>query len=248
MIAGATFSAPTFGADSLDTLGRRSVFTVEAGVIDTKSMEISGYNQGNATKGWSGSGPTYRLEYWDEKKGGWNYGVVYQPLSIHYSSSIKSSLSAKGQTFSVGDSATLDYDFPTLRFSANYPIYKADGGDYLRAGGSAVVRYARVKLTSGTNGFTDTNLLLIPLVNLEAKRNLRGSWNLFTRADFLPSIDGNVFLDGLFDVFLGVKKDMGDGSSVDFGIRSFFGGYDPKKQDDYANRIFFNSLVVRYNW
>lgn len=33
---------------------------------------------------------------------------------------------------------------------------------------------------------------------------------------------------------------------LDMGIRSFFGGYDPDKRDDYASRIFFNSAAVRF--
>ena len=33
-----------------------------------------------------------------------------------------------------------------------------------------------------------------------------------------------------------------------YGIRSFFGGYDPDRRDDYANLIFFNSAVARFAW
>jgi hypothetical protein len=64
----------------------------------------------------------------------------------------------------------------------------------------------------------------------------------------LPAIDGNVFLDGLFDVLFAMRKHMEDGSTWDAGIRLFFGGYDPKQVDDYANKIFFNAAVVRYSW
>jgi hypothetical protein len=73
-------------------------------------------------------------------------------------------------------------------------------------------------------------------------------YSLFARTDFLLGIDGNVFLDGLYDIFFGVRRKFGSGNDIDFGVRLFFGGYDPKKVDDYANRIFFSSLVMRYSF
>lgn len=228
-----------------DRVGR---FEVEGGVVATQNMEIHGFNQGNATEGWSKSAPTIRLEYWRIKENDWNYGVVYQPLAIHYKDALKSDLNTKGQVFYSGDSAKLDYEFPTIRFSGNKPIYQGADGSYVRAGGSAVLRYAKVSLSGGGQFFSDTNLLVIPLVNLEATKPLGQGYSLFTRSDFLPGVGGNVFLDGLYDVFLGVRKKLDNGNDFDVGLRLFFGGYDPKKQDDYANNIFFKSLVIRYNF
>ncbi len=238
----------SFAADWFDLSSRESRFSVEAGAIRTENIEIRGFNQRNATENWSGSGPTYRLEYWLGKSQSWNFGLVFQPLSFSYSGVIQNTLTAKGQTFTAGSSAKLYYAFPSLRFTANYPIYGNDGGDYVRVGGSVITRYAHVKLTSGSIGINDTNLIFFPVLNVEMNKVLTPEWSLFTRADFLPSIDGNVFLDGFFDTFVGVKRHLKSGSSIDLGVRSIFGGYDPKKQDEYANRIFYNSLVVRYSW
>ena len=221
-------------------------FEVEAGVVATRNMEIRGFNQGNATDGWSKSAPAFRLEYWRTKEGDWSYGVVYQPLAIQYQDTLKSDLNSKGKVFVSGNAARLDYQFPTVRLSGNKPIYQGEDGGSLRAGGSVILRYAKVVLTGGGQSFSDTNLIVVPVVNLEAIKPLGRGYSLFTRSDFLPGIGGKVFLDGLYDVFLGVRKKMGGGEDLDMGLRLFFGGYDPKKQDDYANRIFFNSLVVRY--
>jgi len=223
-------------------------FEVEGGIISTRNMEIHGYKQSNATEGWSESAPTLRLEYWRLQENDWNYGLVYQPFAIQYKDTLKNNLNTKGQVFSSGDSAKLDYQFPSIRFSGNKPIYQAEDGSYIRAGGSAIIRYAKVELKGGGQSFSDTNLILIPLINLEANKPLGQGYSLFTRSDFLPGIGGNIFLDGLYDVFLGVRKKLEKGNDVDFGLRLFFGGYDPKKQDDYANKIFFNSVVVRYSF
>jgi hypothetical protein len=223
-------------------------FEVEGGLVSTRNMEIHGYNQANATQDWSKSAPTYRLEYWRVNENDWNYGLVYQPLSLHYTDKLKSNLNYKGQVFSSGDPGTLDYKFPTLRLTANKLVYKGDDGSFIRAGGSAIVRYAGVALNAAGKSFSDTNLILVPVINIEASKPLSDGYSLFTRSDFLPGIGGNFFLDGLYDVFFGVRKRMSSGNDLDVGVRLFFGGYDPKKQDDYANKIFFNSLVVRYSF
>lgn len=223
-------------------------FEIEGGVVATRNMEIRGFNQGNATEDWSKSAPIARFEYWRIRSNDWNYGLVLQPLSVKYDDKIKHDLNVKGKSFRVGDTATLDYQFPTLRFSANVPVFKSDDGGYLRAGGSLIARYAKVGLKARDQSFSDTNLIVIPVANLEASKPLAQDYSLFARADFLPGVSGDVFLDGLYDVFFGVRTKIGAANDLDFGVRLFFGGYDPKKADDYANRIFFNALVVRYSF
>jgi len=222
---------------------------LEAGVITTRNMEIHGYNQGNATEGWKKTGATVRAEYWSTRPNGWNYGVVFQPLNLDYSGVLTNNLNYQGRVFRAGDPASLSYQFPTLRLTANYPVFQSgDTGSYLRAGGSAVVRYARVGLSSSSSSFVSTNLIALPTFNIESNTAIGQGYSIFTRSDFLPGIDGNVFLDGLFDIFVGVRKSLGDGTSLDAGLRMFFGGYNPNTPDEYANRIFFNAFVVRYSW
>ena len=228
---------------------RKSRFEIEGGVITTQNMEIQGYNQGNATEGWKKNAADVRLEYWSTRENDWNYGVVLQPLNLNYSGVLTNNLNYQGQVFQAGDSATLSYQFPTLRFSANYPVFQArDTGSYIRAGGSAIIRYARVGLSSPSSSFVSTNLIALPTFNFESNTVIGQGYSIFTRSDFLPGIGGNVLLDGLFDIFIGVRKSLGDGNSLDAGLRMFFGGYDPDKPDYYANRIFFNAFVVRYSW
>ena len=228
---------------------RSSRYELEAGVISTQNMEIHGYNQGDATSGWKKNTADLRFEYWSTKANDWNYGLVFQPLYISYSAPLTNTLNFKGRTYNSGDSATLQYQFPTLRFSANYPVYSSNHGqDYVRLGGSAVVRFARVSLSTQSNSFNDTNLLAIPLFNMETNTTISKGYSFFTRSDFLPSIEGNTLLDGLFDIFIGIRTELQNNSTLDIGVRSFFGGYDPKQVDDYANRIFFNAAVVRYSW
>jgi hypothetical protein len=242
------FTALLFFPLALQAQERTDHFEIEAGVVSTRNMEIKGFNQGNSTQGWSKSAPTIRLEYWRVKESDWNYGLVIQPLSIRYQDTLKSDLSVKGKSFKSGDPATLDYAFSTLRLSANKSIFQGSDESYVRAGGSAVVRYAKVALSGSGQSFSDTNWIVIPLINIEAKYPLGQGYSLFSRSDFLPAIDGNIFLDGLYDVYFGFRKKINQRNNLDVGIRLFFGGYDPKKAEDYANRIFFKSLIVRYTY
>lgn len=224
---------------------------LEGSVLGTRNMEIRGYKQSNATQGWgtSGAAATARLELWSARPSGWTYGVVVQPLDLRYSDVLKADLNYKGTVYRKGEAGTLEYNFSTVRGTANYPtLQSTDGEDYLRAGGSLIARYARVALSTGPKGFNDTNFIVIPVANLEAQKSLGQGYSLFTRADFLPAVGGNVFLDGLYDVFFGIRHAMRGGATLDAGVRLFFGGYDPKKADDYANNIFFHSVTVRYAW
>jgi len=100
---------------------------------------------------------------------------------LRYQDTLKSDLSVKGKTFRSGDKASLDYQFPTVRLSANKPIFQSDDGSYIFAGGSAVVRYAKVGLSGGGQSFSDTNLILVALINIEASKPVGSGYSLFTR-------------------------------------------------------------------
>lgn len=89
---------------------------------------------------------------------------------------------------------------------------------------------------------------MLPLANAEWNVALNAKHSVFGRVDFLPSPNGNVFLDGLFDVLFAFKTNLDQRKSVDAGVRLFFGGYDPNKPDDFANRVFFIAAVARYSW
>jgi hypothetical protein len=235
-----------FVATCAQAAGYAGRLEVEAGLISTRGMMISGYGQDDATNGWGQTAATLRLEYWRVKEGDWNYGVVLQPLSVSYADTLTADFSAKGQTFNAGDAATMDYQFHTIRFSANKPFFGESKEGSLRLGGSLLARYAEVTFSGSGQSFTDSHFMVIPVFNIEATRKLGEDLEFVTRSDFLPGHRGNVFLDGLFDVYFGLRRKTGETSQVDAGVRLFFGGYDPRRPGDFANRIFFNSLVLRY--
>ena len=162
---------------------------------------------------------------------------------------MKSDWTAKGKNFLKGNEADLTYQFHSLRGTANYPVFLSlDRESYLRLGVSGILRYADIHFRSGGQTYHGTNLIGFPLLNVEGKVPISKSYSLVTRSDLLPSPTGDVFLDGLFDIFAGVRRTLTRSSTLDVGIRLFFGGYDPDRKDDYGNRIFLQGLVVRYGW
>ena len=222
---------------------------VEGGILGTRNMEIHGYQQDNATDDWKSYEPTARFEYWSVKKANWNYGVVVQPLYTQYSDTLKSDLNYNGEVYKKGDHGTLGYQFHSVRGTANYPVFGSeDDSNYLRLGGSLIARYADVNFKTDGESFHDTNFIAFPLFNVESEVRLNDQYSFLNRSDFFPSIDGNVFLDGLFDLLFAIRRHIDSGSALDVGVRLFFGGYNPDKVDDYANRIFFNAAVIRYAW
>lgn len=220
----------------------------EAGVLSTDNMELRGFGQGNATSGWTKASPALRMEYWSVKDGDWNYGIVFQPIIVGYNGTFKSDFSAKGVSFLAGQAGSLDYQFSTLKFSANKPVYQGTDGSSLRVGASAVARYAEVRMSNGAQSFRETNLILLPVLNIDAFRPLKDGYGVFLRADILPGVNGDFFLDGLYDVCFGVRRHLSERRRLDFGIRMIFGGYDPERPGDFANRIRLNALVLRYSY
>jgi hypothetical protein len=234
---------PCFG------LARENRYEIEGGSLSTKNMEIHGYNQGNVTSGWKSNEPTARFEFWSVNKSGWNWGIVLQPLYAHYSGELQDDLNNKGKVYHRGTQGELNYQFHTIRGSANYNlISSAQGRSYLRIGGSLVARYADLKFSNSESSFHDTNFIAIPLFNLESELALFSNVGFFMRSDFLPSPTENIFLDGLYDVLFALRSHLDRKKTFDIGTRLFFGGYDPKTVDDYANKIFFYAFVLRYSW
>jgi hypothetical protein len=111
-----------------------------------------------------------------------------------------------------------------------------------------VARYVKLKFSNSETSFQDSNFIALPLFNVESEIAIFSKYSFFSRADFLPSPTGSVFLDGLFDVLIAIRTQIDNHQTFDIGSRLFFGGYDPNKVDDYANKIFYSALVIRYSW
>jgi hypothetical protein len=149
---------------------RSERYEAEAGILGTRNMDIHGYHQGNATEDWKGTAPTARFEYWSVRKRAWNFGVVAQPLYVRYSDTVKNDLNYNSKIYNKGDSGTLDYQFHSVRGTANYSVLGCEEENtYLRVGGSLIARYADLNFKTDSGSFHDTNFIAFPLINVESE-------------------------------------------------------------------------------
>lgn len=235
-----------FGQNLVDNSNKKINFEIESGFLTTKQIEFSGYQQGNATENWKSTTPTFRFEWWNTRPKKWKIGGSVQPVYFKYADTIKNDLNYKGKVYLKGEAATLVYQFHNATLTANYPIIFKNNLAYLRLGGTFIYRYADINFRSESNSFRDKNFIIFPLLNYEFSAHLFKNVSLFSRADFLPSLTQNVFLDGLFNVYFGIRSELKTDRKIDLGTRMFFGGFDENKPDDYANRTFFYGIVARY--
>ena len=242
-------AAPTQGTVQTQPTKIPTSLSVEVGSLFTRNFELSGFGQPSATRGWSGQAPDFRIEYWRGGGTQWKRGWTFQPLDITYRDKLTADFTAKGNTFTSGSDANLRYMFPSVRWTANKRVLTGNNGtDELRFGGSVIVRYADVNFNVSGAGFHDRNLIFFPLLNVEGEKKLGKSMSVFTRVDALPSPTGGLFIDGILDGLVALRKQDANGASTDIGLRIFMGGYDPKKAGDYANRINYSALVIRRNF
>ena len=234
-------AAPAAASDWFDLSQHKWSFVVEAGPQFAPSLEVSGAYQANATHGWSGTNPDIRLEAWFNRPGGLDLGVVVQPLFDKFSGTLSNDVNVKGQHFTGGAPASFDFQFPSVRFTGNYPVW-SDGNAELRLGASLIVRYTSETLTSGPQRVQVTNTLGLPLLNIQGKIGLGGRWSGVAAADFLPAENGT----GIYDAFIGVHYAFDDrGRAVELGARTFYGGFVPNNSSFLNNRILLESVALR---
>jgi len=134
-------ATPALAGDWLDLSQHRWSLVAEGGATFTPNVDISGAHQSNATNGWHTVAPDLRAEAWLIAPGALWLGIVAQPLNADFRATLTNPISLNGQTLQKGQPATLNFQFPSIRATANYPVW-SEGGMELRLGGSLIARYA----------------------------------------------------------------------------------------------------------
>lgn len=225
----------------LDLSGHRLDLVAEGGVLWTPTMDIHGYRQSNATRNWNTVAPTVRLEAWLTRPDALAIGIVLQPQFLSYEDTIRNPLTYRGRNFRAGEPGKLDYRYNSARLTANYDVWAGEATE-LRIGASLLFRYAEVELSSPSARFTRTDFVVAPLLNLAASTRLTEGFSLVARADLFPAARNA----GFYDIFAGLRADLDGGRAIEFGSRTFFGGYLPEKENDFGNRVVFQGIVGRF--
>lgn len=238
-----TAFVPTLAAAQgvFDLSGHRWSFVAEGGVLATPTIDVQGYRQSNATAGWSTTAATFRAEAWLTRPDALNIGIVLQPLDLSFRGITDSRLTARGQDIPAGEPGKLRYRFSSVRLSANYDFWPGEAAE-LRVGVTLIARYVDIELTAPSGRVSRSNALAVPLLNIEGRlpfgdNGLSG----VARMDAFPAPNGT----GLYDIFAGVRLALDGGRALEFGGRTFYGGYLPDQPGNVGNRIFFQGAVGR---
>ena len=131
-----------------------------------------------------------------------------------------------GSTFSP--SATdATYRFDTYRLTYRYALVRRDRLE-LQVGATALLRSAEIKLTSGAESASKSNLGLVPLLSLRAAWRVVGPLSLVLDGDALAAPQGRAE-----DALLAVELDTGD-LRFRVGYRIIEGGADNRSVYNFA--------------
>ena len=106
----------------------------------------------------------------------------------------------------------------------------------LRVGGTLFVRDAKVELEQGATRASDSNVGLVPLLNLAAEYYPARRWSLVSELDGLAAPQGRAL-----DFALKGRYDLSDRCSLSLGYRTIEGGAD---NDDVYSFGWLHSVLV----
>ena len=161
--------------------------------------------------------------------------LLYAPLEVELHGKFEKTVRFMGEDFAPDVETTAFYKFNSYRLTYSYHLEKVADWD-LAIGFTGKIRDAEVRLTQQGQRKSKTNVGFVPLLNLQATRNISENW-LF-RADF----DGLAAPQGrALDVGIFLERVIATGVSSFAGYRTVEGGADNKEVYNFA---WFHSAVI----
>jgi hypothetical protein len=160
---------------------------------------------------------------------------LYAPLEVDLEGKFDKVISFMGEDFEPGVETKAFYKFNSYRLTYSYHWTQFADWD-LAAGFTGKIRDAEVRITQQRRRKSKTNVGFVPLLNLQASRNICNTW-LF-RADFdgLAAPQGRAFDIGIF-----LEHGISTSISGFAGYRTVEGGADNKEVYNFA---WFHSAVL----
>ena len=169
-----------------------------------------------------GSGPfpyvRVELTYQINDKHGLRF--LLAPLSYTETGLLNTDVSFAGQSFSAGQSTEVKYQFNSYRATYRYRFFSNDSWLW-DIGGTLKVRDAEIRLSQGTVSASDTDVGVVPLLNLYGEYRPVKAWTLIFDMDGLASPQGRAL-----DLGLLARYDLSDAWYLGGGYRTLEGGAD----------------------
>jgi hypothetical protein len=163
------------------------------------------------------------------------------PLQIEGTGTFDQSVDFAGTTFAPGVSTKGRYKFNTYRFTYSY-LFLNKSEWRLRAGGTLLVRDAKIELEQNGLKASDSNVGIAPLLFISCKWDFAQRWTAILDFDGLAGGPGRAL-----DLALKVSYALTDHWNLGAGYRMLEGGVD---NDDVYNFSWFNYgfLTIGYRF
>ena len=161
--------------------------------------------------------------------------AVVAPIRFDGTGQLERPTAFAGQTFAAGTPTDGSYQFSSYRLGYRYTFARRERWR-LRVGGTLFVRDAKIELAQGATRASDSDVGVVPLLNLSAEYEPAPRWRFAAELDGLAAPQGRAF-----DVSLKGYYDVTDRCTLGLGYRTIEGGVD---NDSVYNFAWLHSVVA----
>lgn len=215
-------------------------------------MAISGYNTvripGNTGTEFSLNGDLdidpsvfYRVKIDKMLSGRDQISMLAAPLSLKANGTLDKNIFFNGVNFPAGGSVKAKYRFDSYRLSY-LRIFRQDGPWVLKAGFTAKIRDAAIRLEGNGIYSEKTNIGVVPLIGFHAEYLPNNKLSFLISGDALAAPQGRAE-----DVLLAIKYMLKDSLSLHAGYRFVEGGADNDEVYNFA-LVNYATAGISFNW
>jgi hypothetical protein len=161
--------------------------------------------------------------------------AVIAPLEFDGTGELEEDTRFAGKLFDKDRRTKGTYRFSSYRLGYRY-TFLHDEHWRLRVGGTLFVRDAKIELEQGGTSASDSDVGVVPLLNLAVEYYPARRWRIVGELDGLAAPQGRAF-----DIALKGYYDVADWCSLGLGYRTIEGGVD---NDDVYNFAWLHSMVL----
>ncbi|MFT5084525.1 MAG: hypothetical protein ACI9Y1_002580 [Lentisphaeria bacterium] len=179
--------------------------------------------------------PFYRIELFYDLTDKYQLRFLVAPLGYTENGVLDKNVNFDGETFGVGEPTEAKYKFNSYRATYRYLFYNGKKWRW-RIGGTLKVRDAEIALQQDDVSASNSNIGVVPLLNLYGEFEIDDKWKFIVDFDGLASSKGRAI-----DLALKVNYLVGKNWSLGGGLRILDGGADNAKVYNFAQ---FNYAVA----
>ena len=168
----------------------------------------------------SGPFPYIRVELTYKFNDKHSLRFLVAPFEYTETGVLNDNVSFAGESFNAGQATDVKYQFNSYRATYRYRFFSNDNWQW-HVGGTLKVRDAEIKLTQGNVSASDTDVGVVPLLNLYGEYKLTNAWTFILDFDGLASPQGRAL-----DLGLIARYNISDAWYLSGGYRTLEGGAD----------------------